>query len=215
MTRVLKIDPVSPQPDILNEALDALRKGGIVAFPTDTVYGLGCDPWMEEAVEKIYEAKGRGRKPLPIIADSVSRAEDLGVFNHRAKMLVSEFWPGPLTIKIFPRREVPPYLLDEDGRVAIRVPDHPVPLELARGLGGYIVGTSANRSGSPSPVTVEEVLTQLHNIDLILDGGPTTYKSPSTIIDVTRNPPIVLRIGAVAPEDMERVLGETVNISII
>ncbi len=211
---VVRVDPMVEEGElagVLEPVVEVLRGGGIAIYPTDTVYGVGGRIDLGEAVEKVAQAKQRGASPFPILLSSVGDAERLAHMGRRARLLAREFWPGPLTLKLEPRVSLHPRLLDGEGRVAVRVPDHPVPRVLARGIGGYIVGTSANRSGAPSPTTLDEALAQIGDrVDVAVDGGPSRYRVASTIVDVTVTPPRVVRVGAVGVEEIEEILGEEV-----
>ncbi len=208
MARVIRIDPENHDPTVLEEALSVLRGGGLVVYPTDTVYGLGADPFNPEAVERVHEAKRRTGKPLPLLLDKPERAGLFGEVGKKALRLIEEFWPGQLTIILRLRRELPLGITMGTGKIALRVPDCKTARMLAEGLGGAIIGTSANISGAPSPRTAEEALAQLgEKVDLVLDAGITRYRLSSTIIDLTADPPRILRIGPIPPEDIEAVIG--------
>lgn len=192
-----------------------LLEGGITVYPTDTVYGVGGRIDDDSALERVARAKRRGTSPFPILAAGRREAERIAVFNKRAHLLSEAFWPGPLTLKLEPRFHPHPRLSDEEGRIAVRVPDHPVPRVLARGIGGTIVGTSANLSGAPSPSTLEEALAQIGDrVDAAVDAGPARHRMASTIVDVTVTPVRVVRVGAVSPEELEEVLGEEVTVAV-
>lgn len=186
-------------------AVDILRQGGLVAFPTDTVYGLGASMGSDKALERVYEVKRRPRdQALPLL---LAEASDLTKVAHQvpelAWRLAECFWPGALTLVLLKSTTVP-RLVSGTASVAVRVPDHPVPRALARGLGLPVTGTSANLSGLPSPATAQEVADQLGaSVDLILDGGPCRAGIESTIIDLTSEP-LLLREGAIALGDIER-----------
>ncbi len=203
-TQVLPAD----SPDAILAAVQVLRTGGLVAFPTDTVYGVGALAFDERAVQSIYDAKDRpDDKAIPILlgdaADLPQVALDL---NETADRLAEAFWPGPLTIVVRKQPALPRAVSATD-TVGVRVPDH----ELARRLlisAGPMAVTSANRSGQPSPNTAAGVLEQLGGrIGLILDGGTTPGGVPSTVVDCTQSEPAILREGPVTLENIRRVLG--------
>ncbi len=184
----------------LSSAAKVVRGGGIVAFPTDTVYGLACDPWSEAAVDRLFEAKRREAKPIPVLcADSVE-AESVVSFNEKALELVKRFWPGALTI-VAPLKQTVPLRLDQgSGWLGVRVPDHRAARELARLSGGFITGTSANVSGRPSCTTAAEVSDSLGDrIDAIIDGGPSPGGA-STVVKVVGGSIEVLRRGLIGVE---------------
>lgn len=211
LPRVLKIDPERPQPGIVEEALAVLKGGGLVAYPTDTVYGLGANPFDEGALRRLYRAKRRVGKAIPVLISGVRAAERLGVIDPKAERLIERFWPGPLTIIVKAKPSVPDLVTMGTGKIGLRMPDHKVALALAEGLGGAITGTSANISGAPSPRTAGEVVAQLGAaVDLVLDAGPCKYGTSSTVVDVVAHPPRVYRIGPISPKDVEETLGERV-----
>jgi len=188
-----------------------LAEGGLVAFPTDTVYGVGAHAFQPDAVERIYTAKIRPRdKAIPIL---LARADDLTLVSEgiteAAWLLADRFWPGGLTLVLPKRANVPDVVSAGGPTVAVRVPDHPVALALMAALGAPLAGTSANLSGRPSPVTAQEVETELGGrIELILDGGRCPGGVPSTVLDLTTDPPAILRAGAIAVEEIKAALSK-------
>ena len=192
------------------EAGQCIREGGLVAFPTETVYGLGGNALDPAASEKIYAAKGRP-SDNPLIVH-IARPEDLApLVQHipeTAHALIARYWPGPLTI-ILPKSERVPYATTGGlDTVAVRMPDHPVARELILAAGGYVAAPSANRSGRPSPTRAERVAEDLgESIDIILDGGPVPIGLESTIVDFSEEIPMILRPGYIGQEALEEVLG--------
>ncbi len=187
-----------------------LKRGGLVAYPTDTVYGLGADPLNEKAVARIYEVKNRPRNlPLPLLlADRSDLPQVALIVPEIAWRLAERFWPGGLTLVVRKNPLIPDSITAGGDTVAVRVPDHPVTIALIRGLGRPIVGTSANLSGKPSPVTAEDVREQLGNeVDLIVDGGRCPGGIESTVIDVSDASPAIIRVGAIPQEDIAKVCG--------
>ena len=185
-----------------------LRQGGLVAFPTDTVYGLGAGANLDRAVERVYQMKRRPQNmALPLLlADNSQISEVAQPVPPVAWLLIHNFFPGALTLVLSKSKSVPDIITAGEGTIAIRIPAHPVPVALAKGLGTPIVGTSANLSGQPSPLTADEVNSQLGDkIDLIIDGGSCPGGKESTIVDVTGETPVVLREGAISREEIERV----------
>jgi tRNA threonylcarbamoyl adenosine modification protein (Sua5/YciO/YrdC/YwlC family) len=187
-----------------------VAQGGLVVLPTDTVYGLGCDPFNPSAVEALFKAKARGRDlPLPVLVHSWRQAiglvEDI---TEHARLLIAEYWPGPLTIVL---RESPGIgwdLGDSRGTVAVRMPKHDFALALIERTGPLAV-TSANRSGMPTPSSIEGVAEQLGGqVDVFFDTGPSSGGSASTIVDLSGTGVRVLREGAIAASEIERVIGE-------
>lgn len=186
---------------ILHEAVDALRHGGIVAYPTDTFYGLAVIPTDGRSLERLFDAKGReAGAAIPLVAASLEQADEfVGELTPLARRLADAFWPGPLTLVIAARRGLDPRLLAGGETVAVRVPAHGVAVALAEAAGSPITSTSANRSGQPPAQTADEVEASLgETVDLILDGGACAGGAPSTIVDVTGDSPRLVREGAIA-----------------
>jgi L-threonylcarbamoyladenylate synthase len=179
------------------EAAELVRRGGIIIYPTDTVYGLGCDPFNETAVKRLFQVKGRGSKPVPVLCASRAKAEELVALAPRARQLASANWPGALTIVAPLRKPVPPQLTQGSGNLGVRVPSDSACLELINGCGGWLTGTSANISGHPSARTSEEAMRQLGDlVDMVLDGG-VREGSESTVVQVVGNTVTILRTGPV------------------
>lgn len=195
----------------IEEGIAILRRGGIVAYPTDTVYGLGACMNIRQAVERIYQVKERPRHmALPLLlADASQVTEVADPVPPIAWRLIQTFMPGALTIVLHKSKAVPDIVTAGGRTVAIRIPNHPVPIALIRGLRAPIVGTSANLSGRPSPLTAVEVRTQFGSkVDLVIDGGRCSSSRESTIVDVTGKTPVVLREGAISREALKQVCGE-------
>lgn len=190
----------------VEQGISILKDGGIVAFPTDTVYGLGAAVSLPRAVERVYQVKGRPKNmPLPLLLADKSQIEEVAEpVPPIARLLAEKFLPGALTMVLFKSKSVPDTVTGGGKTVAIRIPAHPVPLALARGVGTPIVGTSANLSGKPSALTAEEVYAQLDGkVDLIIDGGRCPGGRESTIVDLTGKTPLVLREGAISREELK------------
>ncbi len=194
----------------VEKGVSILKQGGVIAYPTDTVYGLGASAYLPEAVERIFEVKGRPRNmPLPLLLANESQLTEVTEeLPPVARLLIKEFLPGALTLVLPKSASVPDIVSGGGCTVALRIPAHPVPVALAVGLGAPLVGTSANLSGRPSPLTAEEVDSQLGGkIDLIIDGGRCPGGKESTVVDLTGEKPVILRQGAIPAEDIERVAG--------
>jgi len=200
--------PLEITPELLeqvNKAAGILRSGGTVAYPTDTVYGLGADVFNGGAVTKVFTAKKRPPgMPLPVLIAQTSQlgelVEDIPPV---ARILMEKFWPGGLTIVFHRRTAFQSLALAGSGKIAIRLPGHPLTLRLIVELGRPMVGTSANLHGYPATLTAAEVKEQLGDgVDFIINGGPCPSGIESTIVDVTVNPPLVLRKGAIAEKDL-------------
>ncbi|MGB9740575.1 MAG: L-threonylcarbamoyladenylate synthase [Candidatus Bathyarchaeia archaeon] len=208
-TLVLKVDSQNPELEKIHVAADLIKKGGLVAFPTETVYGLGADALNPTAVLALFEAKKRPLDNPPIVhVGKVNEVYRLVTeVSPKAKMLMEKFWPGPLTL-IFKRSEIVPKVtvagLDT---IAIRMPKHNVALALLRESGCPIAAPSANLAGKPSPTRAEHVLEDLNGrIDAILDAGQTNIGVESTVLDLTHDPPQVLRPGGTPYEDLKKIL---------
>jgi len=180
-----------------DEAVRLLKAGGIVAFPTDTVYGLGADAFNSEAAERIYKVKQRPHHlPLPILLADVEQITSVvDSVSEIAQLLMRRFWPGGLTLVLPKAASLPDVITAGNDKVAVRIPDHIVPLTIIRGLGLPIIGTSANISDKPSVVTAQEVEQQLGSqVDLIIDMGRCPGGLESTVVDVTGEKPVILRV---------------------
>ncbi len=214
-TKFYEIDINNIDTEKMQEAGDLIAAGELVAFPTETVYGLGGDALHPDAAKKIYEAKGRpSDNPLIIHVAEVSDLERVGKsVPEQAKKLADAFWPGPLTMIVWKKDEVPFATTGGLNTVAVRMPDHPVALELIRRSGKLIAAPSANTSGRPSPTEASHVMGDLEGrIAMVLDGGPVGIGIESTIIDLTEPVPMILRPGYITPEMLSEVLGEEVII---
>jgi L-threonylcarbamoyladenylate synthase len=189
----------------LLRAVTILRSGGVVAYPTDTLYGLAVDPRSTRAVERLFEIKPREPgKAVPLIAASVEQASEAAVFDERARRVAESFWPGALSIVLQARNVVRAEILAADGSVAVRVPAHPTSQALAAGFGFCITATSANLSGDAPTASPAVVARTIGNrIDFLLDAGESPGGPPSTIVDLRSAEPRLIRAGAVA---WERVL---------
>ena len=210
-TKVIRMNPQELDMEGIREAGEILRQGGLVAFPTETVYGLGGNGLDPQASAKIYRAKGRpSDNPLIIhIADMEDLEKIVKEVPESAKKLASVYWPGPLTM-IFQKSDIVPY--ETTGgmdTVAVRMPDHPLAQALIRAGGGYVAAPSANTSGRPSPTMASHVEEDLDGkIDMILDGGPVGIGLESTIVDFTEEIPTILRPGYINQEMVRRVIGQ-------
>jgi L-threonylcarbamoyladenylate synthase len=210
-TLLLKVNAANPDPTIIQTAADIIRKGGLVAFPTETVYGLGADAFNGEAVLALFAAKKRPLDNPPIVHVADQKEVDRLVLDvtPKAKMLIKKFWPGPLTL-IFKRSSlVPKVTVAGLDTVAIRMPKHKVALELIRQSRCPIAAPSANLAGKPSPTTAQHVYQDLNGrIDAIIDGGPTNIGVESTVVDLSVDPPMLLRPGGTSYEALKKVLDD-------
>jgi L-threonylcarbamoyladenylate synthase len=209
-TVVLKVDPHRPEPDKIRVAAEVLRKGGLVAFPTETVYGLGANALDEKAVMRIFEAKERPADN-PIIVHVANRDDIYVLAEHVpqvAEKLIDEFWPGPLTLLFVKSDAVPSAVTAGLATVAVRMPSHAVAHALITEAGVPVAAPSANLAGKPSPTSAKHVLDDLSGrIEVLIDGGEIGYGVESTVLDLTTEPPAVLRPGPITVEELQRVVG--------
>lgn len=215
MPRVISIDPLKPDLKKLAEAVDILKRGGVVAFPTETVYGLGADAYNPGAVKRIFEVKGRpADNPLILHISSLDMLfEVVESIDSDLLNILKILWPGPFTVILRKRNVVPDQVTAGLPLVAVRMPAHPIALALIEGLGRPIAAPSANKSGRPSPTTAEHVIEDLgDSVDLVIDGGETFLGVESTIVDLTRDPPVLLRPGPIDPDYLERIIGKKILI---
>jgi L-threonylcarbamoyladenylate synthase len=209
MVKIIKVDRNNPDEKILNMAVEVLRRGGLVAFPTETVYGLGADALNEEAVRKIFEAKGRPPdNPIIVHVGNMeqvySLVEDVPP---DAERLMEAFWPGPLTLIFYKSPIVSDIVTGGSPKVGIREPQNEIALTLLNLFGRPIAAPSANASGRPSPTKAEHVIEDLGDkVDLIIDGGDVSFGVESTVLDITTDPPVLYRPGACPKEEIEKVL---------
>ena len=212
MTTILKINPEKPEPDRIDEAVAMLKRGNVIAFPTETFYGLGADARSEEAIEKIFGIKGRDFKnPILVVIGDVRHLEAFADdVPDEARKLMIRFWPGPLTIVFRAAPSVSPKLTAGSGKIGIRLTSHPIAMEISKRLGGPVTATSANLSGAPECSSTVEVISQLEGkLDGIVDGGHTPGGKGSTIVDVTAYPPKVLREGMIPSSLIQDTLATT------
>ncbi len=210
-TIISKINPENMDMEQMKKAGEIIRQGGLVGFPTETVYGLGADGLNDEAAAKIYAAKGRpSDNPLIIhIADRDMLNDLVEGVSEKAEILMKTFWPGPMTLIFDKSKKVPYGTTGGLDTVAIRMPVHPIALELIRQSGVGIAAPSANISGRPSPTEAQHVIDDMDGkIEMIIDGGSVSIGVESTIIDTTCEPPMILRPGYITREMLEEVIGE-------
>jgi L-threonylcarbamoyladenylate synthase len=196
----LTISPTDPEPETLAYAAEILLRGGLVVYPTDTLYGLGADPRRADAVSRVYRAKGRGTAhALPLIAADIQQVEAAATsLSPATRRLAERFWPGPLTLVVDAAPAIDPSVHGGGGTVAVRVPDQAVARGLAARVGFPIVSTSANRSATQAAATADAAVATIgERVDLVLDCGSTVGGEPSTIVDARSGAPRLLRAGAV------------------
>ncbi len=191
-------------PDNVLAASRTVKNGGLVIYPTDTVYGLGCDPLNPEAVKRVLNAKGEKRKkPLPVLASSKEQVERIAFLSEKARKIAEKFWPGSLTLVLPKKRALPDVVALNLDSVGVRVPRHETALQLISLSGGLLVGTSANRTGGKPPRTAQEAADQIgEEVDIIIDGGPAALGVSSTVVDLTADTPRILREGPVSLKEI-------------
>jgi L-threonylcarbamoyladenylate synthase len=193
----------------IKKAVDILSKGGVIAFPTDTVYGLGAGIHNESAIKRIFEIKKRSTSvALPVLLADISQLSEVSMtLSAQAWRLIKEFMPGGLTLIVYRSQGVSDLITAGGDTVAVRIPDHPVPRALIKGIGMPIVGTSANISGSPTLISAEDVRRELGNaVDMVIDAEPPPNGKESTVVDMASNIPVVLREGAISRSQIARVI---------
>ncbi|MGA2401401.1 MAG: L-threonylcarbamoyladenylate synthase [Syntrophobacteraceae bacterium] len=206
---ILKIGPAEIRPEAVWHAASVLKSGGLVIYPTETFYALGALPVIAEAVDRVFDIKGRDfRNPLPLIAsDREAALSAASEWPDSAEALARIFWPGPLSIVIPAVASFPPALHAGTGKIAVRVCSHPLAVLLARATGGLIISTSANMAGEPPPSSPGAVAKELLlSVDAFLDAGDLPGGLPSTIVDVTVRPAALIRAGRIAWDEIRRAL---------
>ena len=213
---ILPVDPTHPDLNRLRTASEVIRQGGIIAYPTETVYGLGVDPFNPDALKKVFDLKGRtaekslillvrGEADLSLLTDEISE---------KAQNLMNAFWPGPLTLVLRASKKIPVPLLGAGNTIAVRVSSHPVAKILTDLVSGPITSTSANRSGQPSAKSAEEASSIFENrLDLIVDGGPSTSDIPSTVLDLSTSAPALIRPGKIGLAELESIVGSVHSVA--
>ncbi|HET6372886.1 MAG TPA: L-threonylcarbamoyladenylate synthase [Candidatus Polarisedimenticolia bacterium] len=210
--RLLQVDPVHPEPEPLAEATRIIRQGGLVAYPTETFYGLGADPFSRVALERLFAAKGRpADRSVILLVSSIRQVEVVATVPEGARpayeKLAAAFWPGPLTLVLRACDELAREASAPQPTVAVRVPGHPIALGLAAAC-GPITSTSANLTGGAPATRASEIDPVLAGrLDLIVDGGPTRGGAPSTIVDLTGARPTLIRAGSIASAQIGALLG--------
>jgi len=208
-THTIVVDSKAPQADVIRQAVEALRRGGLVAFPTDTLYALGADALAADAVERVLTVKGRARgKPLSVLVPSVEAIAALDVsLTAGVRDVLRAFWPGPLTVVVKASGKFPTVLTAATGTVGLRIPAGVVAQAILAGFGKPVIGTSANKAGGPDPGDAKTVQRAIGGqIDLILDGGRVALGVPSTVLDCTEEPARILREGAIPRAKLSAVI---------
>jgi L-threonylcarbamoyladenylate synthase len=200
VAQIIPVDPLCPSSQSVITAVEIIRAGGVVAYPTETFYGLGVDALNQEAIKKIFTIKGRSfvQPLLILIPDQDYLPRYVTEVSEKARRLMEHFWPGPLTMLFSASPQLPSILIAGTKKIAIRISPHPIARALTSAFAGPLTSTSANISGDQSPATAKEVFSHLGGmVDLIIDGGKTPGQMSSTIVDVTFSPPQLVREGVV------------------
>lgn len=207
---VLTVDPNNPDPAAIRAAADAIRRGELVIFPTETVYGLAADALSEDAIRLVFDAKGRDEgNPLPV---QVAGVEQLAMVTSSvpdsARALAAKYWPGPLTIVLPKNDSLSDLVTAGRPNVGVRVPDHKVALALLRELGSPIIASSANISGNPAPTTAQSAIDQVgEGAAIVLDAGECRIGVASTVVDLSTTPPRILRSGVITDDEIRAIVG--------
>jgi L-threonylcarbamoyladenylate synthase len=205
--QVFRVHPDAPDPAVIREAAELIRGGLVVAYPTDTLYGLAVDPRNAAAVKRLFALKGRAESSaLTLIAADMAHVRAAGEMTPQAERLAERWWPGPLTIVVRARAMLAREMLAGGGTVGIRIPDHHVAVALARDVGFAVTATSANRSGATAAATADAVADALPDLDAIVDAGPARGGAPSTIVDASVPSVSLLRQGVVPWDKVLRSL---------
>lgn len=207
----LNVDPTNPDIKAIRVAADAIRRGELVIFPTETVYGLAADALDKQAVKRIFDAKGRfDKQPLPVQVASLKDVGRVAEFvPENARPLAEKYWPGPLTLVLMKNAALPSTVTGGKETVGVRVSDHPVALALAKEVGSPIIATSANMSGNQPPKNAEQAVREVGEfVSVVLDGGESRLGVSSTVVDVSISPPKILRRGTIGVDEIRKVLGE-------
>lgn len=208
--RILSLDPACPAPEAILAAADAIRSGKVVVFPTWCLYGLAADALNPAAIDRVFAIKERpATKPILALVPDLTVAKSLVErIPDTARLLMDAFWPGQITLVMKAARGVPPQMTAGTGKIGVRVPVHPVATALVQALNRPITGTSANQSGMPGAADIRAVgASLLSRSDLVLDAGPLKGGTGSTVVDLTENPPRLLREGAISTENLMQTLG--------
>ncbi len=209
VTAKIKVKVKKATPAIIASAADIIRSGGLVVYPTETVYGLGADARLNNAVSSVFQIKARPiENPITVAVSSLKMAEEFTVLNKLPEMVLREMLPGPLTVILLAKKsKVSELLMGGTGKIGIRIPDHPLAVKLIETVGGPITATSANISGEPAPTTVNGALKQLgKKVDLILDAGRCKLGKPSTVVDLSSGKLKILRKGPISSSKLNKIL---------
>jgi len=198
MVKIVSQSAIEEDPQILENIVSSVKKGGIIVFPTDTIYGIGCDPLNNEAIKKIFKIKTRLRsKGLPILCDTVESVKKIAQVPNIASQYIDRYWPGKLTIIFTATGLIPKEVTGSLDTIAVRIPGNDFTIKLISAIGGFLIGTSANKSNAEIPKNIREIQAQIsEDIDYIIDAGSVNDVRSSTILDITTPVPKIIRKGA-------------------
>jgi len=198
--------------DNIKKAAKIVKQGGLVIYPTDTVYGLGCDPFNKEAIQKVHSTKRRQNNPLPILGDTIENISKISTISDEDLNIAKKIWPGPITF-VLPKKNLSDLVTAGSDTVGVRIPRNRISLRLIELCDGLLVGTSANLSGERSSLTANQAYDQIgERVDIVLDGGATELRKESTVIKLVNGKIEVLREGAINSKDLFKILGNTARI---
>ena len=213
MSKILFVNKKTPDKEVIQKAINVIKSGGVIVYPTDTLYGLGANALDSSAILRVFKIKNRPlTQALPVIVSDLDMAKKLTFITQEAEQLMKIFWPGPLTIILEKKPIVPQIITGGKEGIGLRIPKHVLPLAISKISGLPLIATSANKHGGLSPVEISDVLYQFkEGIDLFIDGGKSEIGFGSTVIDLTRRPPMLLREGSITKENIESIIGSVEN----
>lgn len=209
--KIFELNPNAPEAKLVHEIASLLKKGGVIAYPTDTLYALGGDAFNPDVQHKIRILKGReAAKPFPYVIDKAERLREWGLqLSPVAATLTAKFWPGPLSLVVEDAGGLPSEVLDVNRTICLRVPDNKIACAIAAALGGLVIATSANPAGRTPARTAQEAMERFRGeIDAVVDGGPSSSPEPSTIVDVSGPKVVILREGAISATKVRDIVEE-------
>jgi L-threonylcarbamoyladenylate synthase len=212
--RILKVNPenLRESKEAIEEAVRVVSKGGVIIYPTDTVYGIGCDATNEDAIKRVFRIKKRQEdKAVPLLVSDLEMARKVAHFNDRIEKMLLSVWPGPITVLLSKKYSLPRIVVGSKPTIALRIPDYKMTHYMLVLCGVPLVATSANLSGQPSSNKIEEVIEQFKKADLrpdlVLDAGDLKFSEPSTILDLSTGKPIITRVGLVNKKKLFEIIG--------
>ncbi|HTM46118.1 MAG TPA: L-threonylcarbamoyladenylate synthase [Polyangiaceae bacterium] len=197
---LMEVNPVNPEPRKIRRAVEVLQEGGVIAYPTDTVYGLGCDLFNKKAIDRLYQIKGMSRsQQLAFVCSDLAQVAKYAIVNDYEYRILKEYLPGPYCFILRTSKEVPKVVQTARKHVGVRIPNHPVALAMVQELGHPVISSTAARAGQPVHIDAKELDLEFKGLDLVIDGG-AGGEVPTTVIDLTADRPVIVREGAGDPE---------------